>query len=294
MARCRDRAAGTGFGRFALICGPAAAASTSEVEALVAEHDPIAIMTCWAPVSDKAIALPSDLKVVMRLGVGLDNIATAAATARGAWVTNVPDYCVEEVSDHALALLLGHFRGIAALDRATKASRWDPTGFRLTRIRDLTIGIIGFGRIGQATARKLAAFGCNLLTVDRHATGDMPSVERVPLSDLQARADAIVLHVPLVDDTRDMIDDRLIAACRRRPLLINVGRGGLVDNEALLRALDNGLFSGAALDVIAGEPTPPTELLTHPAVIATPHVAFLSTDRCLSFVAGPQKMSCAL
>ena len=123
-------------------------------------------MTCWAPVSAAAIQAPSGLRIVARLGVGLDNIAIDAASARGAWVTNVPDYCVEEVSDHALALLLAHFRGVAVLDRDTKALRWNPAGARLERVRDLTVGIVGFGRIGQATARKLAAFGCTVLAVD--------------------------------------------------------------------------------------------------------------------------------
>ena len=260
-----------------LVVGPAVAGPAEEVEALVKAHDPMAIMTCWAPVSAAAVQAPTDLRIVARLGVGLDNIAVVAASARGAWVTNVPDYCVEEVSDHALALLMAHFRGVAALDRDTKALRWDPAGARLERFRDLVVGIVGFGRIGQATARKLAAFGCTVLAVDSAPGPARPGVEQVSMAALQERADAIVLHVPLLDGTRGMLDDGFIAGCRRRPLLVNVSRGGLVDNAALLRGLASGALRGAALDVIEGEPAPPPDILAHPAVIATPHVAFLST-----------------
>ncbi len=259
-----------------LVAGPATAGSATEIEALVEAHDPAAIMTCWAPVSTAAVRAPSALQIVARLGVGLDNIAVAEASARNAWVTNVPDYCVEEVSDHAMAMLLAHFRGIVTMDRETKSLRWNPEQARLERFRDLTIGIIGFGRIGQATARKLAAFGCRIIVVDSATLASTPGVEQVTLADLQERANAIVLHVPLLEATRAMIDDGFIAACRQRPFLVNVSRGGLVANDALLRGLDSGALSGAALDVIDGEPSPPPEILAHPAVIATPHIAFLS------------------
>ena len=259
-----------------LVVGPATAGTAEEVAALVKAHDPAAVMTCWAPVSAAAIQAPSGLRIVARLGVGLDNIAIDAASARGAWVTNVPDYCLEEVSDHALALLLAHFRGVAVLDRDTKALRWNPAGARLERVRDLTVGIAGFGRIGQATARKLAAFGCTVLAVDNAPIPLQPGVEQVPMTVLQERADAIVLHVPLLDSTRGMVDDGFIAGCRKQPLLVNVSRGGLVNNAALLRGLSSGALRGAALDVIDGEPSPPPDILAHPAVVVTPHVAFLS------------------
>src|SRR5258705_9830178 len=114
-------------------------------------------MTCWAPVSTRAIEQLTNLRIVARMGVGLDNIAVAAATKRGAWVTNVPDYCVEEVSDHAIAAVMAHWRGIVHFDREAKAGNWNPASANLKRIRNMTVGIVGFGRIGQATARKLSA-----------------------------------------------------------------------------------------------------------------------------------------
>ncbi|WP_428391021.1 NAD(P)-dependent oxidoreductase [Lichenicoccus sp.] len=259
-----------------LVTGPATAGNAAEIEALIQTNDPAAIMTCWAPVSAAAIRAAPKLRIIGRLGVGLDNIAVDEASARGAWVTNVPDYCVEEVSDHAVAMLLAHFRGVARMDRETKSLRWNPAGVRLARVRELTVGIVGFGRIGQATARKLAAFGCKIIVVESSRLAMPFGIEQVMLSGLQERADAIVLHVPLLDTTRGMIDDDFIAACRRRPFLVNVSRGGLVDNDALLRGLGSGMLSGAGLDVIEGEPSPPAGILSHPAVIATPHVAFLS------------------
>ena len=260
-----------------LVAGPMQAGTAAEVELLVRANDPVAIMTCWAPVSATAIEAAPRLQIVSRMGVGLDNIATDVATTRGAWVTNVPDYCVDEVSDHAVALLLARFRGIVTLDRETKALRWSPEGARLERLADLTVGIIGFGRIGRATAHKLTAFGCRVIVVDQATTAAPPQgIEHVSLAALKDRADAIVLHVPLSDKTKGMVDDAFIADCRRQPFLINVSRGGLVDNGALVRGLDSGRLSGAALDVIDGEPSPPAEILSHPGVIATPHVAFLS------------------
>ncbi|MNZ13488.1 Glycerate dehydrogenase [compost metagenome] len=262
-----------------LIAGPVTAGSAEDVQALVAEADPAAIITCWAPVSAAAIEAPKDLRIVARLGVGLDNIAVNSATRRGAWVTNVPDYCVQEVSDHAVALLLAHFRRVVEHDRRIKDSRsFAIEGANPERLSELTVGIIGLGRIGRATAARLQAFGCRVLAYGpRLAQEQAPAnVEVVDLETLQKQADAIVLHLPLLESTRNLVDDAFIDGCVKRPLLINVSRGGLVDNAALLRGLDSGKLCGAALDVVDGEPQPPQAVLAHPQVIVTPHVAFLS------------------
>lgn len=265
---------------YRLVAGPIETPSAAVVEALVAEHDPVAIMTCWAQVSETAIRSPSALKVVARLGVGLDNIVIPAASARGAWVTNVPDYCVEEVSDHAVAMALAFWRGIVSMDRDVKQGYWNPASARLHRVADKTVGIIGYGRIGAATARKFSqGFGCRVLANARSLKpGDelQPRVTASDIETIQREADAIVLHAPLTAQTQNMIDDRFIAALARRPLLINLSRGGLVDNEALVRALGAGLISGAGLDVIAGEPAPPKSITTRTDIVATPHVAFSS------------------
>src|SRR3546814_343032 len=262
---------------FELVAGPAVAGSEEEIEGLVAEHDPDAILTCWAPVSARAITSATKLKIVARLGVGLDNINVGAATAVGAWVTNVPDYCVEEVSDHALALLLNHFRAIAGYDRDVKEGRWAPGTRPLKRIAELKVGIIGYGRIGRATGRKLAAFGCTVLATNgAHPLKPDAGVQVATVEDIQKSADAIILHVPLSEETHHLVDTSFISACKRKPLLINVSRGGLVSNEAVLDALEDGRLTSAALDVIDGEPSPPANILAHANVTATPHVAFLS------------------
>jgi len=267
-----------------LVAGPIEALPGSAIEALVAQHRPHAIMCCWAAVSAAAIQTPPDLRVVARLGVGLDNIAIPAATARGAWVTNVPDYCVEEVSDHVVAMLLSHWRGVTAFDRESKLGRWDPASARLVRTRNMTVGIIGYGRIGSATARKLSqGFGTrvlvnspSLLREHRVGTEIASGISVASIEQIQQEADAIALHLPLTAATHHLVNDAFLAACRRKPILINVSRGGLIDSEALVRALDRGLLKAAALDVVEGEPTPPAAVVTRPDVIVTPHIAFSS------------------
>jgi D-3-phosphoglycerate dehydrogenase len=234
-------------------------------------------MTCWAPVSAAAIAAPPALKIIARLGVGLDNIDVAAATARGVVVTNVPDYCVEEVSDHAVGLLLAWARGLVAFDRAVKGGAWAPASARLRRVRDLTVGILGLGRIGACTARKLAAFGVRLIA---HNRGALPrteaAVEAVSFRALLEASDVVIVHAPLTAETLHRFDDAAFATMKPGAFLINVSRGPIVDNHALARALDSGRLAGAALDVVEGEPQPPPALVARAEVIVTPHIGFSS------------------
>lgn len=262
------------------VIGPAVPAPVTEIEALVARHRPQAIMTCWAQVSAAAIEAASDLRIVQRIGVGLDNIAVGAATERGAWVANVPDYCVGEVSDHAIAMLLDWARGTVLLDREVKAGRWDPAAARLRRIADLTVGVVGLGRIGRATVAKLAAFGCTLLAHDPFVQ-DGGAARLLPLDEMLAASDVVIVHAPLSDATHHLIDTERLARARRGCFLINVSRGPLVDNDALIAALESGRLSGAGLDVIEGEPNPPRALVERSDVIVTPHVAF-SSDSSLA------------
>lgn len=259
-----------------LVTGPADPAPAGVIEDLVAEHRPAAVLTCWAPVSAGAIAASPDLRIVARLGVGLDNIAVEAATGRGVWVTNVPDYCVEEVSDHAVGMVLAWTRGLATLDREVRAGSWHPAGARLRRLAELTCGVVGYGRIGRATVRKLRAFGCHTLASDPHPPADGTGTEMVPLDELFRRSDAVILHAPLTDRTRHLVGAEQLALMPRGGLLVNVSRGGLVDSAALVKALDSGWLSGAGLDVLENEPEVPAGLRAHPGVVLTPHVAFSS------------------
>src|SRR5262245_35331198 len=267
---------------FAFVSGPSVASQATAIEALVAQHNPVAIMCCWSPVSAKAIAGPTELKVVARLGVGLDNIDIAAATQRGAWVTNVPDYCVEEVSDHAIAMLLNYTRGVNDFDRKSKHGEWQPSSARLLRLRNMKIGVIGYGHIGKRTAAKLSrGFGCRVRVnaPSLSAKQGIALEENVVVSsiaDIQSQCDAIILHLPLTSASRHLINDVFIQGCKRKPYIINVSRGGLVDNDSLTRGLDAGLIAGAALDVIEGEPSPPMALVGRHDVTVTPHIAFTS------------------
>ncbi|WP_333605229.1 NAD(P)-dependent oxidoreductase [Novosphingobium sp.] len=261
---------------FRLVIGPEVAGSESDIEALVESADPAAILTCWAPVSRKAIMSPRTVRIVARLGVGLDNIDVAAAAERGAWVTNVPDYCVEEVSNHAVALVLDHCRGISRLNAAVKEKGWNSDATGLLRLSDLTVGILGYGRIGRETARKFKAFGCGVLAHDPAFTADDDNAYAANMDAIQSAADIVILHVPLIPATQGLLNEDFFARLQRRPLIVNVSRGPLIDNEALLNALGEGRIRGAALDVIDGEPTPPLEILSHARVVATPHIAYAS------------------
>ena len=259
-----------------LVTGPAEPGSAEAVEELVAEHRPAGILTCWAPVSATAIGASPDLRIVARLGVGLDNIAVDAATEHGVWVTNVPDYCVEEVSDHAVGMVLAWTRGLTVLDREVRAGRWDPASARLRRLSTLTCGVVGFGRIGRATARKLGVFGCRILAHDPHAPREVPGAEMTGLEELLRRSDVVILHVPLTPDTHHLVGAAELALMRPGGLLVNVSRGGLVDTDAVIKALDSGHLDGAAFDVLESEPHVPAALSAQPGALLTPHVAFSS------------------
>ncbi len=259
-----------------LVTGPAKAASADVIARLASEHRPAAIMTNWAPVSAAAIAASPSLRIVARLGVGLDNIAVDEAVRRGVWVTNVPDYCIEEVSDHAVAMVLAWARGLVPFDREVKAGRWDPASARLRRVRDLICGIIGLGRTGRRTAEKLSGFGVRLLGHTRSADGAVDGgVEITMLEDLLGRSDVVIVHVPLTAQTQHLLGREHIGLMKPGAFLVNVSRGAVVDTAALIEALESGRLAGAALDVLEDEPRVPGGLL-RPDVILTPHIAFSS------------------
>lgn len=260
-----------------VVCGSPLPASAEGIEALVREHEPSALLTCWAPVSGGAVRASSALEIVARLGVGLDNINVPACTERGVWVTNVPDYCVQEVSDHAIAFVLAWARGLIELNESVHAGNWEPSKVCLRRLSELTCGIVGFGRIGRETARKLAAFNCSLLVND--VRSDLPDDVACPaaLDRLLQESDVVILHVPLTDATRHLMNRTRLAQMKPGSLLVNVSRGGLVDTDALTEALGSGRLAAVGLDVLEAEPHVPRELAQQKSgVMMTPHVAFNS------------------
>jgi D-3-phosphoglycerate dehydrogenase len=241
-----------------------------------------AILTNWKTVSAAVLNAAPRCRIVSRYGVGVDNIAVERATELGILVTNVPDYCVEEVSDHALALLLACARSIATFDRATNKGAWDlPGGKPMYRLRGRTLGIIGYGRIGAALAGKVACLGLRVLAygpqIEEGERDGVTFTRNLPW--LLAEADYVSLHVPLTPDTRVMVNAVFLGQMRPGAFLINTARGAIIDEPALAQALEAGVIRGAALDVLTVEPPPPDHpLLGLPNCLITPHAAFTSVE----------------
>ncbi len=259
-----------------LIVGPPAPGKADEVAALIAKHDPESILVAYAPITAEVLAAGPHLRHVAKTGIGIDNIALDAATQRGVLVTNVPDYCIEEVSDHALALMLAFTRRIVHFDREVKGGKWGIASEGMRRTNRLTIGLLGFGRIGRATARKAAALGAEVLVYDVMPVRDAGAATVAALDDVLSRSDVVILHMPLDASTHHVVNRGFIARMKRGAILINVSRGPLIDNEAVLGGLESGQLGGVGLDVIEGEPNPPRALVERDDVIITPHVAYAS------------------
>lgn len=253
--------------------------SADEIVRLAPQAD--AILTCWAKVPEAALAAAPRCRIVSRYGIGLDNIPIAAATELGIVVTNVPDFCLEEVSDHAMALLLALARQIVPQAQASRAGGWQrETGRTIPRLRGQTLGLIGYGNIARALVPKAQGFGLHVLAyTPRLAAGRLENgVEAVNrLDELLERADYISLHAPLTPESRGLIDEAALRRMKPSAALINTSRGALVDEAALVRALAEGWIAGAGLDVLAQEPPAPDHpLRSLPNVIITPHAAFYS------------------
>jgi D-3-phosphoglycerate dehydrogenase len=244
----------------------------------------IIILGAVEPFDAAALEALPDLAVVVRRGVGYDNVDIVAATRLGIVVAFVPDASVEEVSDHALTMLLAIERRIVPLDRAVHGGIWqkDVKGIAavrvgIRRLSELTLGIVGFGRIGQALARKARPIYGRMLVSDP-LTGPAAAAESgatlVSIDELLAAADHVSLHAPLVASTRHLIDDAAIARLRPGAIVVNTSRGGLVDEAAIVRAVSEGRLSAAGLDVTEREPLPPDDpLLGVEGIVLTAHSA---------------------
>jgi D-3-phosphoglycerate dehydrogenase len=240
-----------------------------------------AIMTNWAKVTGSVIEAGRRLRIVARLGIGLDNIDIETATRRRIAVTNVPDYCVIEVAEHALALMLALARKVSFYHHATKSGEYRlQAGPPLRRIEGQTLGIVGIGRIGAKLAEKAVALGLRVLATSRRRPEELPhGVEYCDLDELLRRSDYVSLHAPLTPHTRHLIDAARLAGMKRGAYLINTSRGALIDTAALVSALANGQLAGAALDVQDPEPPPLDQPpYNDPRVIVTPHAAFVSVE----------------
>lgn len=222
-------------------------------------------------------------RCIVRLGIGFDNVDVEAATGRGILVCNVPAYCIEDVADHTLALLLGSVRHIARQDRWIRAGRWDRTGARpARRMVGLTVGLIAFGRIPRALANRMSGFNLNLLVYDPYCTAETIAEyggQKVELDELLARSDLISVHCPLTDETHHLLGPREFALMKTGVFLVNTSRGPIIDETALAQALRTGKVWGAGLDVFEQEPLPAdSPLREFDNVIFTPHVGANSEE----------------
>jgi D-3-phosphoglycerate dehydrogenase len=257
--------------------------ATSPDEVADAVRGADAILNCYAPIPSDLTRSLQGCRIIARYGIGLDTIDVEAATEAGILVTNVPDYCIEEVSDHALALIMALTRGVVRLDRRVHMGSWSPMDAApLHRLRGRTLGLVGFGRIARALAAKATAIGFRVLAFDPLLPDETiadAGAEPRNLATLLAGADVVSLHAPLTPDTHHLIGAAELESMGEGTIVVNTSRGGLLDLDAVRDALSAGRLGGVALDVLEHEPPASDDpLLSRPDVIITPHAAFYSEE----------------
>lgn len=245
-------------------------------------RDADAVITQFAPINAEVIAAMQNARVIVRYGIGVDNVDLEAAKGKGIPVCNVPDYCIDEVADHTLAFILGMTRQVVANTNLIHEGKWGlatPID-QMRNLRDQTVGIVGFGRIGREVASRLAPFKCRRLVYDAFIAPDMiakAGCESATLETLLAQADIVTLHCPSTAQTKKLLNADSIGRMKRGSLIVNLARGDLIDTSALVAALQSGHIGGAAIDVCDPEPIPANcPLRTLPNVIAASHIASVS------------------
>jgi D-3-phosphoglycerate dehydrogenase / 2-oxoglutarate reductase len=259
------------------------AESASPKDILAVARNADAILVTYAKLPAELLRALTRCKVIGRFGLGVDNIDIKAAAALGITVTYVPDYCMHEVSDHAMALLLALARKIALSDNLVQAGRWEMSAVvPIHRLRGRVLGLVGFGNIPRALTPKAKAFGLRVVAHDPQVTGETLAamgVEAMSFERLLEISDFVSIHAPLLPATRGLFNAEVLRKMKRGAILINTARGPLVDEAALIAALDAGHLGAAALDVVAVEPLPrESGLLGRDNVILTPHTAFYSVE----------------
>src|SRR6266446_7076290 len=258
------------------------AKSASAEDILAVARDADAILVTYAKLSGDLLRQLTRCKAIGRFGLGVDNIDIPAALERGITVTYVPDYCMQEVSDHAMALLLALARKIPLSNALVQAGRWDmPALVPIHRLAGRVLGLVGFGNIPRALAPKAKAFGLRVVTHDPYVSQQAlaaAGVEGVSFDRLLEISDFVSIHAPLMPATRGLFNAEVFAKMKTGALVTNTARGPLVDEDALVSALA-GRLGGAALDVVAVEPLPKdSRLIGRDNVILTPHTAFYSVE----------------
>ncbi|WP_062223914.1 C-terminal binding protein [Aureimonas sp. D3] len=255
----------------------------SEAELIEACRDADAVINQYAQITGRVVDALERCRVISRYGIGLNTIDVEAATRRGIFIGNVPDGSLEEVSDHAIAMIMGLARGLRLHDAAIRSGRWDYTVVKpLYRLRGRTLGLLSFGAIPQRVARKMSGFGLRIIACDPYADAEKArtaGVEMVDKATLLREADILSVHVPLTPETHHAIGRAELAAMKPTALLVNTARGPVIDEAALIEALSAGGIAGAGLDVFEFEPIGADHaLVAMPNVILTPHAAWYSED----------------
>jgi D-3-phosphoglycerate dehydrogenase / 2-oxoglutarate reductase len=259
------------------------AKSPSADDILAAARDADAVLVTYAKLPGDLLRQLTRCKAIGRFGLGVDNIDIPAAAGLGITVTYVPDYCMQEVSDHAMALLLALVRKVPLSNKLVQSGRWEvPPIVPIHRLGGRVLGLVGFGNIPRALAPKAKAFGLRVVTHDPYAPADVlanAGVEGVGFDQLLGMSDFVSVHAPLLPATRGLFNSGVFDKMKPGAFLVNTARGPLVDEDALIAALDSGHLGGAALDVVTTEPlAKDSKLLGRDNVILTPHTAFYSVE----------------
>jgi len=263
--------------------------SPQEFAAHIGDCDAL-LNTYAGPITGDVMAQMPKCKIIARYGIGVDTIDLDAATKAGIIVTNNPSYCIEEVAEHAMALLLACARKVALYDRLVRAGRWElGPGKPMFRMAGSTLGLVGFGHISREVAARAAAFGMRVLFYDPFVKDGQFDVKakKAELNELLRESDYVSLHPPLMPQTRGMINDETLRLLKPTAFVINCARGPIIDTDALVRALDAKTIAGCALDVTDPEPLPnPHPLRDRENVIITPHAAWYSEQAMVGLQAG--------
>ncbi|HXZ22952.1 MAG TPA: C-terminal binding protein [Pseudolabrys sp.] len=256
-------------------------ANADDIVAVAKDAD--AVLVTYAKLTREVLTQFTRCKAIGRFGLGVDNIDLITAKEKGIAVNYVPDYCIREVSDHAMALLLALIRKIPLSNKLVQSGRWEmPAVVPIRRIEGTVLGLIGFGHIPRLVAPKAQAFGIKVIACDPYAKPDVfktAGVESVDFETLLARSDYVSVHAPLLPATRAMMNAAAFAKMKKGAYIVNTARGPLIDEAALVAALDSGLIGGAGLDVVVAEPlAKDSPLLGRDNVIITPHTAFYSIE----------------
>jgi D-3-phosphoglycerate dehydrogenase len=242
-------------------------------------RDADGLLNTYLPLGAAAIGELRNCRIVARYGIGVDNIDLDAATDAGIVVTNVPDYCVEEVAAHALTLILALVRKLPDADRFVRHGGWGLDGVRpIRRLSELTVGLVGYGRIARRLGATLRSIGMSIIAHDPYIQPDADTPPLVDLDELLRRSDVVSVHAPLTGETRGMIAAPQLRAMPEHAVLVNTSRGALVVFDDLVDALADGQVRAAALDVFEHEPPPAEVLAGVPNLLCTPHIAFYSED----------------